>query len=58
MNDLYLAHDNQDAIIGFILDKLNCNLSQLTIEENAGSLWITDKNGKTYFILIEKCEEE
>lgn len=49
---------NKTAVARFIGDAIGDNLNNCTIEENAGSMWITDSEGNVFSIGVIKCEPD
>ena len=41
-----------------IASELGIDLQNSTIEENCGTVWVTDDQGETYSISMMKCESE
>lgn len=47
-----------EQIAGYVLGELGGVDEVKEVEENAGSMWVTTKDGKVYSISVMECEPE
>lgn len=60
MNTLVFEDENESSwrILMHILGAVGGLDNIASVEENAGSLWITLKDGTTHYIMVAECEKE
>lgn len=48
----------KDQITGYVLGELGGLDKIKEVEDNAGSMWVTTKDGKTYSVSVMECEPQ